>query len=291
MSDSFSSSGSLATPPKENSKSTSRVRALFVLNGIVCCVLVVSLIVFGLRRERHQENASDEDASKPIASASDSVDDEDDGDGRPKVITIETKWPESGVADFEFTERSGRKVTNQDLQGHPWVAAFIFTNCAGPCFKVSAAMRALQDEFGKDTDLRLVSFTVDPERDTPEVLAKYAKGFQADPDKWLFLTGDKDKLYHLIWGSFLMPVREEEGERRQPGYEFIHTTNILLVDEKGVVQGKWSSTDEAEFSQLRRLLRKRFGKGGEGSKLETPPAPEAIESEKPEPDSQSKEAS
>ena len=98
-------------------------------------------------------------------------------------------------------------------------------------------------------------------RDTPELLTKYAKGFQADPDKWLFLTGDKAKIYHLIWGSFLMPVQEETGERRQPGFEFIHTTNILLVDEKGVVQGKWSSTDEAEFGKLRRDLHQRLRKG------------------------------
>jgi cytochrome oxidase Cu insertion factor (SCO1/SenC/PrrC family) len=172
-------------------------------------------------------------------------------------------WPESGVAPFEFTDRSGRTIRNEDLKGHPWVVSFIFTNCAGPCFRVSLAMQKLQKEFLPDTDLRLVTITVDPERDTPDVLKKYADGFQADPQRWYFLTdptGKKDKIYPLIKDSFLMPVQEAQGEMRAPGFEFIHTKNVLLVDEQGVVQGKWLSTDEAEFDQLRRELRKRLKK-------------------------------
>ncbi len=244
------------------------MRTLFVVNGVVCCVLIAALVVFGLRDKPSVNEAgpggngtetADGSLSKPLASATDPADDDGD-DGKPKVMKIEMKWSDEGVAAFEFTERSGRTIGKTDLLGHPWIAAFIFTNCAGPCFKVSSAVRQLQDEFCKETDLRLVSFTVDPERDTPEVLTKYANGFQADPDRWLFLTGEKAQIYKLIWGSFLMPVQEESGERRQPGFEFIHTTNILLVDEQGVVQGKWSSTNEAEFDKLRRDLRKRLRK-------------------------------
>ena len=254
-------------PVAEKTNSPSRaMRVAFVANGIVCCGLIVALVMFGMNRKPSGNEAGstigavDGASVKPLATATDSVEEEDDNNGRPKVMKIEMKWSPEGIADFEFTERSGRKIGKKDLLGHPWIAAFIFSNCAGPCFKVSAAMRQLQDEFLTDTDLRLVSFTVDSERDTPEVLTKYANGFQADADKWLFLTGDKAKIYHLIWGSFLMPVQEETGERRKPGFEFIHTTNVLLVDEKGVVQGKWSSTDEAEFAKMRRELRKRLRK-------------------------------
>ena len=249
------------------------MRVAFMVNGAVCCVLIAALVVFGMKGRPSAEEAGSTvggGLTNPLATATHSVeDDEDDNNGRPKVMKIEMKWSEDGVADFEFMERSGRTIGKKDLLGRPWVAAFIFTNCAGPCFKVSAAMRQLQDEFLNDTDLRLVSFTVDPERDTPEVMSKYAKGFQADADKWLFLTGDKAKIYHLIWGSFLMPVQEETGVRRQPGFEFIHTTNVLLVDEKGVVQGKWSSTDEAEFGKMRRELRKRLRKGVDGEEGES----------------------
>jgi cytochrome oxidase Cu insertion factor (SCO1/SenC/PrrC family) len=127
-------------------------------------------------------------------------------------------------------------------------------------------MRRLQDEFFQETDLRLVTLTVDPERDTPEQLAKYANDFQASPERWMFLTdptGQKDKIYPLINGSFLMPVQEATGKMRVEGHEFIHTNNILLVDEQGVVQGKWNSIDDASFDQLRRELRKRLKKTAE----------------------------
>lgn len=233
------------------------VKSLFVVNGLVCFVLVAAWIAFGSRGRNHSED------SKPFASATDMTDEEDDNDGRPKVIKIELKWPETGIADFEFTERSGKIIHKEDLVGHPWVVSFIFTHCAGPCFRVTSAMRRLQDEFFKDTDLRLVTITVDPERDSPAQLAKYANDFQASPERWLFLTdpnGLKDKIYPLINGSFLMPVQEATGKMRVEGHEFIHTNNILLVDEQGVVQGKWNSIDDASFDQLRRELRKRLKK-------------------------------
>ncbi|MBC7821253.1 MAG: SCO family protein [Planctomycetaceae bacterium] len=232
-------------------------KALFVVNGLVCFVLVAAWIAFGSRGRNNLED------SKPFASATDTTDDEDPDDGRPKVIKIEMKWPETGLADFEFTERSGEVVRKDDLAGHPWVVSFIFTHCAGPCFRVTSAMRRLQEEFFTDTDLRLVTITVDPERDNPAQLAKYANDFRASPERWLFLTdptGQKDKIYPLINGSFLMPVQEATGAMRIEGHEFIHTNNILLVDERGVVQGKWNSTDDASFDQLRRELRKRLKK-------------------------------
>ena len=238
------------------------VKTLFVVNGLVCFVLVAAWIAFGSRGRNNLED------SKPFAKATDTTDEEDDDDGRPKVIKIELKWPESGVADFEFTERSGKIIHKDDLVGHPWVVSFIFTHCAGPCFRVTSAMRRLQDEFFKDTDLLLVTITVDPERDSPTQLAKYANDFQATPERWLFLTdpsGLKDKIYPLINGSFLMPVQEATGKMRVEGHEFIHTNNILLVDEQGVVQGKWNSIDDASFDQLRRELRKRLKKTPEES--------------------------
>lgn len=258
MSDSSSPNDSTLVPdaPVQSSGPPSALRWFVLINGLFCFVLIVAWVAFGMR------GRSDSD-SKPFAHGTDVIEEEDDNNGRPKVVKIEMKWSEKGIADFELTERSGRVVHKSDLEGHPWVVSFIFTNCAGPCAKVSAAMQRLQKEFFADTDLRLVTITVDPERDQPEQLSKYAAGYMADPDRWLFLTDPsklKDKIYPLINGSFLMPVQEAEGELRAPGFEFIHTNNVLLVDEHGVVQGKWLSTDEAEFSQLRRELKKRLKK-------------------------------
>jgi cytochrome oxidase Cu insertion factor (SCO1/SenC/PrrC family) len=261
MSDSHSTDESSPRDEARTSASgpPAALRWFFVLNGLFCVVLIGAWIALGMRG-RGSSESGDSGTSKPFASATDTVEDDDD-DGRPKVIQIVMKWPESGIADFEFTERSGKTVRKADLVGHPWIVSFIFTHCAGPCFRVTSAMKRLQEEFLGDTDLRLVTLTVDPERDTPAQLTKYANGFGASPDRWFFLTdpsGQKDKLYPLINGSFLMPVQEATGEMRAEGFEFIHTNNILLVDERGVVQGKWLSTDDASFDQLRRELRKRY---------------------------------
>src|SRR6185369_9277822 len=106
-------------------------------------------------------------------------------------------WPEEGVADFSFTECHGQTVTKADLLGKPWLACFIFTQCAGPCPRVSEQMAVLQKRL-KELDVRLVSFTVDPDRDTPEVLRAYADKYGADPEKWWFLTGDKAEIYRLV---------------------------------------------------------------------------------------------
>ena len=267
MSDSLSSGES--TPqrvvPSPSNGAPAALRWFFVINGLVCCVLIGAWIAFGMRGR----GESTDGESKPFARATDDIE-EDDNNGRPKVVKIEMKWSDEGIRDFELTERSGRVVRKADVIGHPWVVSFIFTNCAGPCARVSAAMKRLQDEFFQDTDLRLVTITVDPERDQPEELSKYAAGYEADSDRWLFLTDStksKDKIYPLINGSFLMPVQEAEGEMRKPGYEFIHTNNVLLVDEHGVVQKKWNSVDAAEFSLMRRELKKRFKRKTNG---ETP---------------------
>jgi cytochrome oxidase Cu insertion factor (SCO1/SenC/PrrC family) len=255
----------IGDPASRSAAPTSNLAAkVLLVNGLVACALVAAWATFGLRGDT-ASSWSGKATSNPFATATAVIDDDDAGDGKPKTITIKMRWPESGVAPFALVDRSGQTIRNEDLKGHPWVVSFIFTNCAGPCFRVSSAMQKLQKEFLPETDLRLVTITVDPERDTPDVLKKYADGFQADPKRWYFLTdptGRKDKIYPLINNSFLMPAQEATGEMRAPGFEFIHTNNVLLVDEQGVVRGKWLSTDEAEFDQLRRELRKRLRKSG-----------------------------
>ena len=196
-----------------------------------------------------------------------------ESDGSPKTIVIKTNkdgslsiddsgkppsaspWDEDGIADFEFIDTEGRTVTKADLLGKPWIVCFVFTHCAATCPLVTNSMRELQDRL-KDYDFRLVTLTVDPERDTPEVLKGYGEARGADFSKWMFLGGDQRAIYKLIHGSFQMQVQETFGKDRRPGFEFIHSNNIMLVDAKGVVQGKFDAAKGEAMSALRREIKK-----------------------------------
>lgn len=106
------------------------------------------------------------------------------------------------VPDFALIERSGRPITRQDLQGLVWAANFFYTSCPDTCPLQSARMARLQHDFADDRDMRLVSISVDPEHDTPDVLQDYAQRFGAAPERWLFLTGDKTAIYRLAQEGF-----------------------------------------------------------------------------------------
>jgi protein SCO1/2/putative membrane protein len=164
---------------------------------------------------------------------------------------VQPLWDPAGIEDFSLTECHGQTVTKADLLGKPWVACFIFTRCAGPCPRVSQQMQILQSRL-KDLDVRLVSFSVDPENDTPEVLRDYANSYKVDPNRWWFLTGDKKAIFHLILNSFR--VRVEDDPRRPPGNEVIHSTMLMYVDAAGVVRARFDAQDDVDMAKLRRLL-------------------------------------
>jgi protein SCO1/2 len=163
----------------------------------------------------------------------------------------EAVWDPAGVEDFSLTECHGQTVTKADLLGKPWVACFIFTRCAGPCPRVSEQMQILQNRL-KGIDVRLVSFSVDPDRDTPEDLRKYAKVYKADPERWWFLTGDKETIFRLIRKSFRTIV--DDDPKQIPGFEVIHSIEIMYVDAGGVVRGRFDARDDVDMAKLRRVL-------------------------------------
>ncbi len=124
------------------------------------------------------------------------------------------------VAPFHLTSQSGQDFDSATLSGHIWVADFIFTNCEGPCPRMSAYMRALQKATTDLPDLKMVSFTVDPKRDTPPVLKEYGKNYSADPARWYFLTGDASVLNTIDRDSFKLGT---------VGAEMDHSTRFVLV--------------------------------------------------------------
>lgn len=175
-----------------------------------------------------------------------------DADGGGTVENVPTlTWPESGLAPFNLTDCYGHEVTKETMRGTPWVASFIFTQCQGPCPRVTQAVRVLYDRY-RDSNLKFVSFTVDPENDTPEKLRLYAEFWKANPEKWLFLTGSRNDLYALINGSFLMAAVPAPDPK--PGFQVIHTTNLCLVDSNGRVIGKYNSLDDVEMARLKSTL-------------------------------------
>ncbi len=139
------------------------------------------------------------------------------------------------IEDFTLTERSGKKMSKSDLLGKVWVASFVFTRCAGPCPQVTGTMKTLQADLAHIPDVRLVTFTVDPARDDPAELRKYADFFGADKDHWLFLTGGEKEIHQLLQDSFkVATVRNDKGK---PGFEFDHSTRLAVVDRAGNVRG------------------------------------------------------
>ena len=170
------------------------------------------------------------------------------------------------VEDFKLTERSGETITNKALQGHLWIADFIFTRCAGICPMMSSRMRLLQEKLKDHPEIHFVSFSVDPEYDTPEVLAKYAKHFNADSKKWLFLTGDKDQIFKLSRQHFYLAVGEiPEGEREAPDQSVDHSSKFALVDTEGNIRAYYNSEDPDFVNQIARDVQQLETHKGPGS--------------------------
>jgi protein SCO1/2 len=176
------------------------------------------------------------------------------------------------VPDFALTERSGRRVTLADLLGTVWIANFIYTQCTETCPVQSLQIRRLQDDFAGVRDLRFVSITVDPERDTPAVLRQYAERYQAGPGHWLFLTGPKQAIYALAKDGFKLSVVDASAQGQRSGVGFalapspafashgstgliVHSSRFVLVDRQARIRAYHLATDEESMARLRANLR------------------------------------
>lgn len=144
--------------------------------------------------------------------------------------------------EFALMDQSAAAVSRHSLLGKVWIADFIFTNCAGPCPKMTAMMAELQGRITRP-DVKLVSFTVDPERDTPAVLKKYADGFSADHSRWHFLTGSVEEMAAVARGMNIAAVKNEDSS-------ISHGTYFILVDRAGQIRGYYRQSDPTELDRL-----------------------------------------
>jgi protein SCO1/2 len=149
------------------------------------------------------------------------------------------------LPDFSLTDQTDQTVTLADLRGQVWIADFIFTNCNGACPIMTGMMRKLRAKL--PAGVRMVSITVDPDRDTPKALAAYAAEQGATRDQWLFLTGEKQALHNLCVQGFKLPLDETGGTPAEP---IAHSTRFVLVDQAGEIRGYYQATEEEDLNRL-----------------------------------------
>ena len=154
------------------------------------------------------------------------------------------------IGDFSFVNQDGEVITQREIEGKVSVTEYFFTTCGSICPIMNKQMQRVQSAFKNEKDLRILSFTVDPDVDTVEQMSRYAKGHGAIPGKWHFLTGEKEDLYALARKSFFVLKPAEAQNLGDAGSDFIHTNNFVLVDRKKNIRGYYDGTNKKEVDQL-----------------------------------------
>jgi len=164
------------------------------------------------------------------------------------------------VPEFHFTTQEGKTLTKSDLLGKVWVIDFFFTRCPGPCPMMSSRLAEISKELKKAKDVRLVSLSIDPEHDTPKALKEYASRFEANPERWLFLTGPKAEVETFTTKGMLQALSSDTANP----VNTVHSTRFLVIDRQGQIRIA-RKLDEPELVQkllidIGNLLREPYNK-------------------------------
>jgi protein SCO1 len=149
------------------------------------------------------------------------------------------------VPEFELVNQDGKNFGLRDLRGKIWIADFIYTTCPGPCPMISNRMSELQEPL-KNTDVHLVSFSVDPAKDTPQILRGYAEKLGAEPGRWDFLTGPQSTIYNLSRNGFKLAISDGSDAYGIP----VHSTRMILVDRHGEIRGYYDAVEADAVTKL-----------------------------------------
>ena len=153
--------------------------------------------------------------------------------------------PISTLPDFTLTERDGSRISRADLLGSPWIADFVFTRCVLYCPRLTARMKELRGRL--PPNVKTVSFSVDPDHDTPEVLSAYAREWQIEGRAWFFLTGTRTEVWGLIRKGFLLAVEEAP---QNPASPILHSNRFALVDSQGRVRSAVEAYDDDALDRI-----------------------------------------
>ena len=156
--------------------------------------------------------------------------------------------PISGsVPDFKFTDSNGETITREDMEGKVWVADFIFTTCTMACPIMTGNMNIIHKSFKDDNNVRIISISVYPEYDTPEVLKEYASRYNANTDRWHFLTGPEESVKNIIKTGFKIGDYEDI---------IFHSEKFALVDLRGNIRGYYSGMETEDMSKLKKDIKR-----------------------------------
>ena len=154
------------------------------------------------------------------------------------------------VPEFSLVERSGKATTLADLRGSIWIADFIYTTCQDTCPMQTAEMAQLQEQWKDRAGLKLVSFSVDPEKDTTAVLSRYADRYKADAQRWLFLTGAKEEISRLVQEGFRLSAVALPGDGNVSSV-IMHSPRFVLIDKQAQIRGYYDSRDPQAMQRLK----------------------------------------
>ncbi|MBU6400374.1 MAG: SCO family protein [Verrucomicrobia bacterium] len=155
------------------------------------------------------------------------------------------------LPEFTLTNQFGQPMAATAFHDQVWLADIVFTRCAGPCPRLTRRMSELQAALPAGLPVKLVTFTVDPEFDTPPVLKLYAQRFGAQPGRWVFLTGTKHQLYEVIVkGLKLVATATEPGKQSSDEDLFLHSTKIVLIDQQGRIRAYYDGLDPASKPKI-----------------------------------------
>ena len=145
------------------------------------------------------------------------------------------------VPYFELIDQNAMTISLADLNNKVWVIDFIFTTCAGPCPRMTEIMASIHNKLKAEDGVRFVSITVNPEYDSPQILKEYGNMYNANHEKWHFLTGKREAIHSLLVDGFHIGDKEDI---------VFHSTQFVLVDQNGTIIGYYSSTDREDIEKL-----------------------------------------
>jgi protein SCO1/2 len=162
------------------------------------------------------------------------------------------------VPYFRLINQEGDTVSSDDLKGYIYLCDFFYTHCPGICPKLTAFLSRIHYSYYADKRLKIISFTVDPERDSVSVLKAYAKKYNANPFKWNFLTGPKKDIYNLAVNGFMLPL----GQATPGDTELTHSDRVVLVDAAGNIRGYYgvfsdTTLVDSVYNDIEKLLVER----------------------------------